>query len=203
MCLAIVKPSGIQVPKMHLTTGWQHNPNGAGYAFVKDGKVEIHKGFMKLKDFLDSYEVHEAVNQESNFLIHFRITSQGSDEASNTHPFEIDGGALIHNGTLSGTGSSYGKGESDTCKFANMFAKNLSFDFVQKYKARLNDAVRGSKLCMLYENNTYQIVNESDGQWVNGVWYSNGSWRNYRAMTPANYDDADWETEDDLPWPGM
>lgn len=201
MCLAILRPSGIQVPKANLVTGWQHNPDGAGYAFVKDGKVVIRKGFMKLKPFLESYEVDAAINPESNFLIHFRITSQGSNTEDNTHPFPIEGGALIHNGTLTGTGSTYGTGESDTRKFANMFSKNLTFDFVEQNKSKLNLATRGSKLVMLYDDDRYQIVNESDGNWNEGVWYSNYSWKQYRSLGTYSYDD--WETEDDLPWPGM
>lgn len=196
MCLAIVKPLGIQVPRASLVTGWQHNPDGAGYAFTKDGKVVIRNGFMKLKDFINAYEVDEAVNQESNFLIHFRITSQGSSGPENTHPFPIANGALIHNGTLTGTGSAYGAGPSDTKKFADMFGKDLTFTFVEDHKSQLGIAVRGSKLAMLYDDNRYQIVNEADGNWNEGVWYSNYSWKNYKLLTPAQYDDF----EDEIPW---
>lgn len=197
MCLAIVKPRGIEVPRDNLISGWQHNPDGAGYAFTKDGKVVIRNGFMKLKEFLSAYEIDEAVNHESNFLIHFRITSQGHSGPDNTHPFPIENGALIHNGTLSGTGAQYGVGDSDTKKFANMFAKDLTFTFVENHKMQLGNAVRGSKLAMLYDDNTYQIVNESDGNWSAGVWYSNFSWRSYKLLTPASYNDI---AEDDLPW---
>lgn len=200
MCLAIVKPKGIQVPRAHLQCGWQHNPDGAGYSFVKDGKVVFRKGYMKLKDFLNTYEVDEATNQESNFLIHFRITSQGSSTADNTHPFPIEGGALIHNGTLTGTGSKFGVGPSDTSLFANMFSKNLTYDFVQTHKSKLNLAIRGSKIATLYDDGSYQIINEDEGHWDKGVWYSNYSYKDYKALQYGQYLNADWEDEGELPW---
>lgn len=180
--------------------GWQHNPDGAGYSFVKDGKVVFRKGYMKLKDFLNTYEVDEAANQESNFLIHFRITSQGSNTAENTHPFPIEGGALIHNGTLTGTGSKYGSGPSDTALFANQFSKNLTFDFVQTHKSKLNLAIRGSKLVMLYDDGSFQIINEDEGHWDKGVWYSNYSYRTYKTLYQDRSSNGEWENEDDLPW---
>lgn len=202
MCLAIVKPRGVQVAREHLLAGWQHNPDGGGYAFVKDGKVVMRKGFMKLKDFIEAYEVDEAVNPESNFLIHFRITSQGAKTADNTHPFLVEGGALIHNGTMSGTGAEYGKGASDTAKFADKFKTNLTYDFVVDNKAQLDIAIQGSKIALLYDDDRFAIINERDGHWKDGVWYSNYSYKTYRPMTASDYfDEKDWgEEEDDSPW---
>lgn len=162
----------------------------------------MRKGFMKLKGLIDAYEVDEAANPNSNFLIHFRITSQGSSIPDNTHPFPIEGGALIHNGTLSGTGSTYGKGPSDTANFADMFKSNLTYDFVLKNKAALDVAIQGSKIAILYEDDTFQIINEKDGHWTDGVWYSNHSYKNYRSMTASDfYDEKPWdEDEDEKTW---
>ncbi len=190
MCLAIVRKPRVAVPEEHLRDGWEHNPDGAGYAFVENGMAVFRKGFMKYKEFLEAYQQDASSNPDSAFLIHFRITSQGAKNAANTHPFVIDGGLLIHNGTLSGTGSVSGTGDSDTCKFAEKYSKNLSFDFVTAYSAQFDEALRGSKLCMLYDDGRYKIVNEKDGVWQDDVWYSNYS---YKAYSSFRNQYADWE----------
>lgn len=178
MCIAIVKPAGVDVSEETLSICWRSNPDGAGYAFVEDGKVVIRKGYMKLKDFLKAYEEDKA--KDSPFLIHFRITSQGSKDEFNTHPFSIKDGAAIHNGTLDGTGAEYGKGPSDTKIFLRQFGDWLTYDNVEKYKKELGDAIRTSnKIAMLFSDKRYQILNESMGNWHEGAWYSNYTYRNY------------------------
>ena len=179
MCLAIAKPASVMIPEDHLRTGWVHNSHGAGYSFVKDGKVVICKGFMKLKEFMEAYLADAQANTDSPFIVHFRIASMGDNSDANTHPFPIEGGALIHNGTLSGTSAVYSRGPSDTNRFAQMYSKHLSFDNIEKHKDKWNKALEYSKLVMLYDDKRYQIVNESLGLWVDGVWYSNTSFRGY------------------------
>lgn len=176
MCLAIVKPASAVISSDNLRNGWLANPDGGGYAYVKEGKVVISKGFRKLKDFMAAYTEDSIRNANSPFLVHFRICSLGEVSDDNTHPYPIDNGALIHNGTLTGTGARYGTGPSDTKLFSQRYRDALSFDFVQKYKPKWDTALSGSKLCMLYEDGRYQIVNEKDGVWDGGIWYSNRSY---------------------------
>lgn len=193
MCLAIVKPASVMVPEAHLREGWRRNPDGAGYAFVHDGELQSRKGFMKLKEFLESYNKDVVAHADSPFLIHFRITSMGSTTEENTHPFKIDDGLLIHNGTLTGTGAVYGNGPSDTARFAEMFKSDLSFDFIAKHKAAWDAAVTGSKLCILYKDARYQIINEKDGRWEDGVWYSNTSYKAWASSPPLCAVPLEWE----------
>ena len=188
MCLAIVKKPRVVIPESHLKEGWNHNPNGGGYAFVKDGAVQTRNGFMKYKDFAASYAEDFADNPDSVFLLHFRITSQGDSSADNTHPFPIMGGAMIHNGTLTGTGSKYGVGPSDTKLFAERYSAVLSYDFVIDNKFKLNEAIRGSKVCLLYDDGKYAIINEADGKWEDDVWYSNYSYRTYTGLSSCLID---------------
>lgn len=192
MCLAIVKPKGIAIPDDSIRQGWISNSHGGGYAFVKDGKVQIRKGLMKLKDFNDAFRADEEVNPDSAFLLHFRIRSMGDDGSTNTHPFEIDGGCLIHNGTLTGTVAEYSKGPSDTKLFAEKFKKDLSFDIIAKHKSAWDAALGSNKLAMLYDDGRYQIVNESLGLWAEGVWYSNISYKGYGG-THNVCDLEDWQ----------
>lgn len=195
MCLAIFRPAGTDVPVEHLRNGWIGNPDGAGFAFVKDGEVEIRKGFMLLKDFSEAYKVAAEENPDSPFLIHFRIRSMGSREACNTHPYRLpDGGALIHNGTITGTGASYDKGDSDTMLFIKKFGESLTFDVVSSVKPALEKALDYNKLVMLWGDGRHFILNEASGWWEAGVWYSNGTFRS-RPVNAPGYVDPLWEND--------
>lgn len=175
MCIAIFKPAGIEVPVDHLKKGWVHNSDGGGFAFVNEGKINIVKGLMNWKDWLETYQEAEFMFPDSPFLIHFRIRSMGDRDEANTHPYELpDGmGALIHNGTLRGTGAEYGTGPSDTALFTKKYGKALTFDIVEKEKMVLESAIEYNKIAILYADGRHQILNESLGMEMNGVWYSN------------------------------
>lgn len=193
MCLAIYKPASVLIPEDHLRNGWIGNPDGAGFAFIKDGEVEIRKGFMLLKDFMTAYKEAAESNPDSPFLVHFRIRSMGSREAINTHPYRLpDGGALIHNGTITGTGATWDTGDSDTQFFIKKYGDSLTFDIVTEIMDDLEKALDYNKLVMLWGNGKHIIVNESVGQWDEGVWYSNGTFRARPNMAPSSYVDPDW-----------
>lgn len=173
MCLAIFKPEKVAINKEHLRQGWICNSDGAGFAFIHKRKVVIKKGFLKLQDFLDSFDTVYKTHKTSPMLIHFRIRSMGARDADNTHPHAIPNGALIHNGTLSGTGARYNDGHSDTHLFVQKFRDSLSYDVVNKYKAEFDMAFDLNKLAMLYDNGNHVIINEGLGVWNEEVWYSN------------------------------
>lgn len=188
MCLAIVQPVGSTIPIPHLQQGWVHNPDGAGYAFVKDDEVVVKKGYSKLKEFLKDYTADVRDNEGSAFLLHFRIRTMGDRSDENTHPFIIPGGAMIHNGSLTGTAAKYNEGPSDTSAFASKFGSHLNYDFVYNKAKELGDAIgKYNKLAMLYNTNRYVIVNEEEGVWQDRVWYSNSSYVRYGGSVDYPY----------------
>lgn len=173
MCLAIYRPPGVDVPEDNLLNGWQRNSHGGGFAYYRKGKVRTIKGLMKWGDFLRAYRKAVNENPDAPFVIHFRITSQGAQGPDNTHPHIFEHGAMIHNGTLSGTGAVYGRGPSDTALFIDRFGKDLTYERTLAIKDQLGLAMPGNKLVFLYKNGKHVIINESSGSWINGVWYSN------------------------------
>jgi predicted glutamine amidotransferase len=177
MCLAIVKPAKATIPEAHLHAGWLANSNGAGFAYVDKGEVVIKNKFMKYKEFLEAYSEAAQSHKKSTFLVHFRITSQGDSSADNTHPFPIRDGALIHNGTIYGTGASYNKGPSDTNLFARRYFNVLTYEFVSKHRKDLEELLDYNKIAILYKDNTYQILNMGKGEWKDDVWYSNPTYK--------------------------
>lgn len=184
MCLAIYKPPSAVIPEEHLTAGWQGNNDGAGFAYIKKGKVVIEKGFLKLQEFLTAYKKASEKYPDSPFLIHFRIASMGEKGAENTHPWAFKGGALIHNGTISGTGATWNKGLSDTGLFTKKLDGVITHAMLADNAAKWDAALGSNKVCFLFDDGKFHIINMTLGQWNEGVWYSNGSYKTYqRART--------------------
>lgn len=178
MCIAIVKLPDADVSEANLRASRIANPDGAGFAYVKDGKVVVEKGFRTLNPFLEAYKKAVEANSASTFLIHFRIRSMGDKSSDNTHPFLYDHGCMIHNGTLSGTGATWGEGESDTKKFVDRFKDNLTLEVVEANADKLGKAIgSGNKLAFLFHNGKHVIVNKDRGVQEDGVWYSNYTFR--------------------------
>ena len=184
MCIAIVIPKGATVNKDYLHNGWCGNSDGGGFAYVRNGKVKIVKSLMKWKTWEDAYYTAREANPDSPFLVHFRIRSAGSNTADNTHPYPLKTGAVIHNGTLTGSGADWYRGPSDTAKFVEKFGEHLTYDNVLSKKLAMEAAIGYNKLAFLFNNGKFVIVNEEAGHWDAGVWYSNGSFRTNIVVGP-------------------
>ncbi len=174
MCLAIMQPKGKLTPTENLRRGFTSNPDGAGFAYVDPatGKVKVVKGLMTYKEFIDEFNKHSKHHETSAFIIHFRIGTSGTKDKDNTHPFNIKGGALIHNGVMFST---YGA-RSDTRVLAETYANRFTYDNVEKNKAAVEKALGYNKFAMIYDDGRTQIINEKEGDWVDGIWYSNTHW---------------------------
>lgn len=182
MCIAVVCKPGKILTNEKLFRGWTGNPDGAGFAYVKDGKVEIEKGFMKYNDFQKAYTAaSDKYAAESPFLVHMRITTSGGTNSYNTHPFRVKGGAMIHNGILFTPTGPQAKGvdnqrKSDTHLMTTVLHNVLVREDVLLAKEAIGKAIGGgNKLCFLYDDAEVVIVNEDAGDWIDGIWYSNSS----------------------------
>jgi len=178
MCVIIYeKRNNDKINLSELKTGFENNPDGAGYCIKKeDGTLEIKKGFMDFKSFMASYGNEDHRNEK---LIHFRISTSGLVNMSNCHPFYCDNGrkmALAHNGILP-VGFPRSAKKSDTRKLATSIMPSLinklgntSVRFLLKQAIGTNN-----KLVIMKqgkENETY-IVNKDQGTTIDGVWFSN------------------------------
>lgn len=195
MCVAVLTLAGYRLTESEIKNGWRNNPDGGGFAYVKDGKVQIEKGLMTLETFEKKYEeIASQVFRESPMLVHFRIGTSGTKDANNTHPFAITpqvgpSGAMIHNGILFTPAGDWkgpkGDEKSDTRVVANAMNNILQLESVRNAKEELGMAIgKGNKFAFLYDDKSYVIVNEDQGYWENGTetkekaaWFSNGSCR--------------------------
>jgi glutamine phosphoribosylpyrophosphate amidotransferase len=186
MCIAIVTLPGRHVDNAALYRGWTCNKDGAGFAYVKDGKVHIEKGLMTYNELQTKYEkAVEAFGDKSAFLLHMRVGTSGSVSKTNTHPFPIrpqegPGGAFIHNGILFTPAGAWkgpvGDQKSDTRVVSEALNNILRLQDVMDGRELIGKAIGGgNKLAFLYDTGDYVIVNEKSGFWNEGIWYSNGT----------------------------
>lgn len=175
MCIAILKPSDKILDKDLLQACADNNPDGCGFAY-NDGDKIIIKKFMEFNSFWKEYK---KVQENKTMLIHFRIATHGNVELANCHPFKLNNHmALIHNGIISGYGSKT-ENLSDTRDFIDKVIGNISYKMWKNpsFIKLVESAIGYSKFVILDNKSNYYIVNEKKGEWVNGVWFSNSTYK--------------------------
>ena len=182
MCLAIYKPANVTIDELdYLKAGYKNNSHGAGFAWLHKSRLYIKKGYFNYNDFLDAYLATIEKYNNPAMLIHFRLASLGLLSKENCHPFRIDKNCVfIHNGTFLQE-AFYDKDQlkSDTQLVNERVLQPLQekhYDIINSQDAiRVIKRVAGArnKLIFLNSNNEHLIINENNGFWDNGVWYSN------------------------------
>lgn len=178
MCIAIMKPENISIPKDTLAQCFKANSDGAGFMYRNSRKqLQVRKGYFTFDEFWKAYEPL----QKKQMAIHFRIKTHGPVDKDNCHPFLVDSKlGFIHNGIIKG----YQDGtKSDTWQFneeilqpfVNKWGRLGLFD--NPVKKLIEDYIGYSKLVFMDNEGNYQIFNENKGIWEEGVWYSNSSFR--------------------------
>ena len=178
MCIAIFKPKNKSIKKKYYKTSFNENPDGAGFLYVENNRITIHKGFFTFSEFWSAYSKLNTVNLP--MIIHFRIATHGTIDKENCHPFIVNNElGFAHNGII----DIKTKGnESDTSAFNRRILKkieNLPYmlqnsDGVVKLMAK---SVGSSKLVFLDVYGEHKIINAHLGTWENGSWFSNHSFK--------------------------
>ncbi len=199
MCLAIAKPAGKFIPVDYLEEGFKSNPHGAGIAYAKHGRLTIEKGFFTIGELLATWKEVEHLDA----LIHFRWATTARIDTKNCHPWKVSNRtAMIHNGILPFRSTD---SISDTgCFVIDEIRPNLGRLNDDAYRAMLGEMIgAGNKLAFINHRGTFKFVNEAQGHWEDGIWYSNHSylpWLGGRYTTeecgPATWNADDWTTMD-------
>ena len=189
MCLAIYQPVGKEIPEKHLKNGFENHSDGCGIAWAEGGSLHIKKGVgMKFEEF---YEFYKGIKQNP-CLVHFRKSTSGKIDEANCHPFLFADGkyAAIHNGVINIKCND--KDFSDTYHFIKLVLDPL----IKKYNIPINDgslnyllctSIGSDKLAVMDNNGKTYIFNEEKGNWEDGVWYSNTSFRWSSTVTTTTY----------------
>ena len=178
MCIAIYKPANKIIEKETLEICQENNPDGCGYAYIDENKhIQIRKA-MQFEEFWEDYRKDSSEYLDSPFLIHFRIKSHGTIDLYNCHPFMIDDHTcFIHNGIISNVPTD--KVKSDTQIFNELILSKLQPGWIHSegIKLLIEEFIRYSKLVVMTDEGRVAIYNEKKGEWVDGIWYSNSTYK--------------------------
>lgn len=198
MCLLTYLSPGSAVDVSGLENACDNNPDGFGWATVKDGRLTIRKS-MDSDEAISTFVAERLAHPDSHAMFHARWATHGETSTFNVHPFYLGQGytsVLGHNGILPDIPPK-GDRRSDT----RMFAEGISAKDIRKfdmgwYRKMLGTKIRGSKLVVLTikpsAKSPFYIINEDDGHWdEDGHWWSNSSyeapwWRDYRTGRDAS-----------------
>ncbi len=182
MCLLTFIPEYTDINLEHLSNGAENNPDGFGWAIHTGRAIVSHSGLAYeavLDRFIEARKTHKG-----HALFHSRITTHGGTSVDNCHPFQVgkDGQSVVaHNGMLPIDSKN---GKSDTRIFAEELFPSwggISLLNSKKMRKKLAKYATGSKLVFLSANpvvnHDFVIINEKDGHWTDGVWWSNSSYK--------------------------
>lgn len=191
MCIIAIKPAHHKmIDETTLKTMFDTNPDGAGYMYAYNNRVHIKKGFMSLKELLNSLEnLKKKINiEEIPLILHFRISTSGKTDGATCHPFPITSDlnalrktnvitnlGMAHNGII-GDFEEKNSIYSDTQLFVNkcvsyLYDMNPKFLHDDRTKKLLEPIINGSRLAFLDSHgNIYRF-----GEWCenDGIYYSN------------------------------
>lgn len=209
MCIIAIKPKGKEMfDHDMIRTMFDNNNDGAGFVYPVDGKLEIHKGYMKVSKLLKALDARELLHVP--VILHFRIGTHGANSPGNTHPFPVTSVikelkktqcttdlAMVHNGIISSIDPR--KGISDTMEFiatvvAPLRALSPSFYLREEGKLML-DTLSGSKLAFM--DTAGKVSTVGDFVEHDGYLFSNGTYKQsvyvgkgYSSTHTYNYNDA-------------
>lgn len=199
MCIMLLKPKEKVFSDELYKECFFNNPDGAGIAYVENGKLVVRKGFFHTEEALKEIRSKES----GEMLIHFRKANRGKIDDDNCHPFFVQSDeetkqfsfAIAHNGTLDWFST---KDKSDTmCFIDDILGAQLKRDpwfldtaagvvLVEKFLGG------GNKMIVLRydsdknESKTY-ILNQKLGNMHEGTWFSNWSWKKIIKPQPMPY----------------
>lgn len=202
MCILATATAGAQFTRDTLESMFRANPDGAGWAYAKCGKIYFSKGYTSASKFIKAVQ---KLPLSVERMVHCRIATHGGVCRELTHPFPVStnygkmemlsgtlssGYILAHNGILSNFTPP--KNHSDTEELVRCLA-NVKSDIMDEGMRDIIDLlIEGSRVAIL---NTDGKIKRYGTGWTfdNGIYYSNTyfKWRN-TYYNVYNYDD-DWD----------
>lgn len=196
MCIAVYSPKGNSIPcEDYLRNCFDNNSDGAGFAFNLNGHVEIVKGLMDWKCFINTFREYDELFcfRNRGVLIHFRIATHGMVDTSNCHPFPIGSSnrqlcknrcsadyACVHNGVIKLTTDEAKREQkySDTFIFVRDYLSKIASNknwFENEQNILLVEQLIDSKMAIL--NSKGDVISTSGfRKGPDGNFYSNDSY---------------------------
>lgn len=205
MCVIAISNKGNRQPeKNELLAMWNHNPDGAGYMYAKNGRVIIHKGFTTFADFYRSVNA-ERFTKATPVIYHFRISTQAGRTPFMTHPFPVTSElqaceyldctadiAVAHNGIIPITTDRNETRYSDTALFVSKYLSVLVRSADDLKNQHVKDIIQqfGGFSRFAFMDSTGNITTIGDFTEHNGILLSNENHLNvkpYPFTIPFSY----------------
>lgn len=213
MCMLTFLPPNVQPNTERLQNGALINDDGHGFAILDMATRPGHPSLIVRRAMSPFTLIREFAALRKKYpegpaLFHSRWGTSGTKGKGNCHPFHLgqDGSdrltVVAHNGVL--TRDCWpGKGD-DRCDTRIFAEDHLPFRNLNKSRGlnRLARWLGRDKLVILTANPRYRehwyLLNEQEGEWVDGVWYSNSDHSGYYGRV-SYYSDSWWHKQDDTP----
>lgn len=202
MCIIVAKEKNVGLPTYNqLLNCFEYNNDGAGFMYVKNGKVIIDKGYMTWNKFYKRYKklCRKFNNFENQSLImHFRIGTSSGNTPQNTHPYPISNKVedlhklyvktdlgMVHNGIIHDyTPTDKFTNTNDTQEFILKYVSTLYNHYPKFYKNKyimngLSD-ITNSKLAFM--DTTGYIYYVGDFIDEKGIKFSNSTYQDWEAF---------------------
>lgn len=195
MCLLIVAPAGHTPDRDAIEESARMNDDGFGFAIATPDRGILRGRGMDLDAVCDWYYQLRDMYPQAHSMFHLRMTTHGRTAQDNCHPFLVAGRddiALGHNGILP-IDIPNGDHRSDTRILAEDFFGEWGIRCLDdpQFMDELGLWAKGSKLAILSTTDEldkdFYIVNEDDGHWLDGIWFSNYSYEPYTSYGRYNY----------------
>lgn len=192
MCLLTVCEPNHTPTREQLTTASCKNPHGFGYAIVAGDKIISNRG-MSAKKIINEFLRMREQYPDGYAMWHARLATHGVKNELNCHPFMVGGSDmtyLAHNGMLD-IEPAKGDKRSDTRIFAEEWLPSVGIESLDNpYMLEfISSWADYNKICILSVDPrlTYSmyLINEHLGKWVDGVWWSNESYKPAPIYTPT------------------
>ena len=188
MCVIIWKKANKYISGQRLREAHRANPDGCGIMWTAMNKICHVKGVWDFDAFLRGFNECYRQFGDRDYIIHFRTASASAIGDEYCHPFFVNENlAFMQNGNLYEYSDYFpGRkqdGKSDVQRFNNECLQKLPPNFLNTLFLR-NQLVQYNRECMskmifLDSQGNIEIINESAGEWIDGIWYSNGGIDNY------------------------
>lgn len=176
MCLIAYAPKGELLERR--VFDYAATQNGDGIGVMSSLGVERFVGRKSRKRAWRA--IRKASEAGVPYGIHFRWATHGAVNVANCHPFENEAGdtLVMHNGVLSATKAYATKEKSDTRLFVEYFMAQVPHpkDPIRPCFVRLIEEAMGYDnkfLTYHIPSDTFELMNEDAGLWIDGIWYSN------------------------------
>lgn len=213
MCLLTFIPADVQPDMDALYNGTVFNEDGHGYAIVDRDQLIIRKG-LKAEAVLESFKTVRAAHPHGPALFHSRMSTHGSNNVKNCHPFHVGGDrrtVIAHNGILpKDVWPSKTDHRSDTRIAAEDFIPRLGSLKLRRTRLAVEKWMQPqNKIVILTVNPQYRasafILNEEAGIWeADGIWYSNDGYLPYytpKSKYPLWWEEGERYAKGDDHWP--